>query len=118
MPERKLYRRRPKFHVTAVQLDLQCDDFKYRKWDEEQTCKAGDWLVDNNGDIYTIDKEYFRENYQRISPGVFEKVGEVWAEIASESGSIKTREGSTAYNAGDYLGSLILQHSRVREVES
>lgn len=103
MPNRKLYRKRPNFHVTAVQLDLECDGFSYQKWDGKQTCKSGDWLVNNNGDVYTVDKEYFRDYYQRISPGVFEKIGEIWAEVALENRSIKTKEGSTAYNAGDYV---------------
>jgi hypothetical protein len=103
MSERTLYRKRPAYHVTAVQLDLECDGFSYHKWGGKQTCKARDWLVNNNGDVYTIDKEYFRDHYQGISPGVFEKIGEVWAEVAPESGSITTKEGSTAYDAGDYL---------------
>jgi hypothetical protein len=103
MSKRKLYRKRPKYHVTAVQLDLECDGFSYQKWDDKQTCKPGDWLVNNNDDIYTVDKEYFRDYYRRISPGVFEKIGEIWAEVAPESGSIPTKEGSTAYDAGDYL---------------
>ena len=103
MQKRKLFRKRPKYHVTAVQLDLAFDGFSYQKWDGKQTCKPGDWLVNNNGDIYTIDKEYFRDYYQSISPGVFEKIGEIWAEVAIENGSIKTKEGLTAYNEGDYL---------------
>lgn len=103
MQTRKLYRKRPKYHVTAVQLDLEFDGFSYDKWDHEQTCKARDWLVNNNGDVYTVDKEFFRDNYQIVSPGVYEKIGEVWAEIAHERGSIDTKEGSTAYEAGDYL---------------
>ncbi|MHC4353065.1 MAG: DUF4231 domain-containing protein, partial [Planctomycetota bacterium] len=103
MSERERYRKRPKFHVTAVQLDLECDGFGYQKWGDMQTCKPGDWLVNNNGDVYTIDKEYFRDYYRRVSPGVFEKIGEIWAEVAMDSGSIKTKEGSTAHSAGDYL---------------
>ncbi len=103
MSKRKLYRKRPKFHVTAVQVDLDLENFGYQKWGGRQTCQPGDWLVDNNGDIYTVDKEYFRDYYRSVSPGVFEKIGEIWAEAASESGSIKTKEGSTAYSVGDYL---------------
>jgi hypothetical protein len=103
MPKRKLYRKRPNFHVTAVQLDLAIDGFDYQKWGGKQTCKQGDWLVNNNGDVYTVEKAYFRDYYQRISPGVFEKIGEIWAEVALENGSIKTKEGSTAYNASDYV---------------
>lgn len=103
MSERRLYRKRPKYHVTAVQLDLECEGFSYQKWEGTQKCKSGDWLVNNNGDVYTVDREYFRDYYRRVSPGVFEKIGEIWAEAAADAGSIKTKEGSTAYNAGDYL---------------
>jgi hypothetical protein len=103
MPKRKLYKKRPKYYVTAVQLDLDFDGFEYLKWGGQQRCKPGDWLVNNNGDTYTIDKTYFRDFYNRVSPGVFNKIGGIWAEEASESGSVKTKEGSTDYAAGDYL---------------
>ncbi len=100
---RKPYRKRRQFHVIAVQLDLQDLTLEHRKWGAIQRAKAGDWLVDNAGDVYTVDKEYFREHYQRISPGVYEKVGAVWAEVAASDGVLSTLEGSTAYKAGDYL---------------
>jgi hypothetical protein len=38
-----------------------------------------------------------------VSPGLYEKVAPVWAEVAAEPGTIQTKEGSTAYLAGDYL---------------
>jgi hypothetical protein len=38
-----------------------------------------------------------------VSAGVYEKIAPVWAEVASCSGTIPTKEGSTAYEAGDYL---------------
>jgi len=103
MSKRIRYRKHRKYHLTAVQLDLEFDGFSYQKWGKIQTCRPGDWLVNNNGDVYTVDKEYFRDYYQRISQGVYEKVGDVWAEEAHESGSIQTKEGFTDYNAGDYL---------------
>lgn len=103
MSERKLYRKRPKFNVTAVQFDLDLETFEYNKWGGKQSCKQGDWLVNNDGDIYTVDKEKFKESYQCVSPGVFEKIAEVWAETAKASGAISTIEGSTDYKDGDYL---------------
>lgn len=103
MKKRKLYKKRPKYYVTAVQLDLDFDGIEYRKWGGKQECKPGDWLVNNNGDTYTVDKEYFRDFYQRVSPGVFNKIGEIWVEVAEEIGSIGAKEGSTDFNAGDYL---------------
>lgn len=103
MGNRKLYRKRPDFHSTAVQLDLDFDGFEFQKWGGKQKCKRGDWLVNSNGETYTITKEYFSNFYQIVSPGVYKKIGGIWAEVATGSGSVKTEEGLTEYIAGDYL---------------
>jgi hypothetical protein len=63
MGERKRYRRRPGQPVVAVQLKLDTEGFKYRKWGEEQRCKANDWIVDNDGDVYTVDADSFARTY-------------------------------------------------------
>ena len=97
------YRRKERTFVTAVRLDLNTDGFTYLKWGGTQRCKRGDWLVNNQGDVYTIDAETFERTYQMVSPGLYEKVAPVWAEVAAEPGTIQTKEGSTAYLAGDYL---------------
>lgn len=103
MAELQQYRRRERTTVVAVRLDLDTDGFRYRKWGGEQRCKRGDWLVDNEGDVYTVDAESFARTYRESSRGVFEKVATVWAERASSAGSIPTKEGASAYRAGDYL---------------
>ncbi len=103
MSKRKHYKKRPNFNVTAVQLNLNFTGFSYHKWGGEQTCKAGDWLVNNGGDVYTVGDGYFKEHYLETSPGQFEKTVPVWAEIAETDGAISTLEGSTDYSAGDYL---------------
>ncbi len=97
------YRRRERTFVTAVRLDLDTEGFTYQKWDGTQRCKRGDWLVNNRGDVYTIDADTFECTYQMVSPGLYEKVAPVWAEVAAEPGTIPTKEGSTAFLAGDYL---------------
>ena len=102
MSHRKRYERLPN-HVTAVQINLDVVDFRYRKWGSAQSCKQGDWLVNNEGDVYTIEGDYFKKYYRQVGPGEYAKVGDVWAEIASDSGFIKTIEGKSAYTAGDYL---------------
>lgn len=89
--------------VVAVQLRLETEGFRYRKWGGEQRCKPGDWLVDNQGDVYTVDGEVFARTYRPAGPGLYEKVGPVWAEIAEAPGVIPTLEGETHYQAGDYL---------------
>jgi hypothetical protein len=86
-----------------VRLELNTDGFTYLKWGGTQRCKRGDWLVNNQGDVYTIEAETFERTYQIVSPGLYEKIAPVWAEVAAEPGTIETQEGSTAYQAGDYL---------------
>jgi hypothetical protein len=96
------YRRKKRTSVTAVRLDLDTEGFTYRKWGGAQRCKRGDWLVNNQGDVYTVDGETFDRTYRMVSPGVYEKDAPVWAERAETSGAIETKEGSTSYKAGDY----------------
>ena len=97
------YKKRENREVTAVQLRLDTDGFGYRKWGGDQRCKSGDWVVDNGGDVYTVDAETFRETYRECGPGRYLKVAPVWAERASQPGVIETREGMTRYAAGDWL---------------
>jgi len=97
------YRRKKSALITAVRLDLDTEGFVYRKWGGTQRCKRGDWVVNNQGDVYTVDGETFDRTYRMVSPGVYVKNAPVWAQQAEESGTIQTKEGSTAYEAGDYL---------------
>jgi len=103
MKIRRRYRKKADRFVIAVRLDLDTDGFTYRKWGAEQRCKHGDWLVDNEGDIYSVDSDVFAKTYRRVSPGVYVKTGPVWAEVATASGSVVTNEGKSFYKAGDYL---------------
>ena len=99
----KKYRKKNEAAVAAVQVDLDTDGFSYQKWGGTQSCKAGDWLVNNEGDAYTVDKETFEATYSQVSRGVYTKTAPVWAEVAAEPGAIETKEGVTHYEAGDYL---------------
>ena len=89
--------------MVAVQLDLVTDGFSYRKWGAQQRCKRGDWLVDNGGDIYTVDGDVFADTYRRVDTGKYVKTTPIWAEVAVESGSVVTKEGQSSYQKGDYL---------------
>jgi hypothetical protein len=100
---RRRYVRRPERPVTAVRLNLDTDGLVYHKWGGEQRGKPGDWLVDNEGDVYTVDAEVFERTYRAVGPGAYVKATPVWAEKAREPGTVKTKEGSTDYRAGDYL---------------
>lgn len=103
MAERRKYSKKSGLYITAVQLNLETDGFSYQKWGSEQRCKRGDWVVNNGGDTYTIAADAFAKTYKLISPGVYEKDAVVWAEVAELSGKVLTKEGETAYEAGDYL---------------
>ena len=69
--QRKRYRRKPGQPVVAVQLKVETEGFAYRKpeWgDEVQRCKANDWIVDNDGEVYTVNAESFARTYTRHGP--------------------------------------------------
>ena len=103
MSERRKYLKRAGTSVSAVQLDLDTRGFSYRKWGGDQTCKPGDWIVNNGGDVYTVDRDTFARTYRSESPGLYRKVAPVWAEVAAQDGAITTKEGVTHYQRGDYL---------------
>jgi hypothetical protein len=103
MTRRLKYVKRPSQAVAAVQLTVDTKGFTYKKWGSVQRCKARDWIVDNDGDVYTVDRVSFRRTYRQVRPGAYLKITPVWAEKADAAGRIKTKEGSTGYKRGDYL---------------
>jgi hypothetical protein len=100
---RRRYLRRPDAYVVAVRLALDTDGLVYRKWGGEQRAKPGDWLVDNNGEVYTVDAAVFARTYRPAGPGTYVKTTAIWAERTEQAGSVATHEGVTHYSAGDYL---------------
>jgi hypothetical protein len=109
MPEstRRKYVRNPDRPVAAVQLSLETDGLVFRKWGAEQRAKRGDWLVDNDGDVYTVDAEVFAKTYRPVDrskhPGTYIKTTPIWAVEATVAGSVTTKEGATHYEPGDYI---------------
>jgi len=97
------YRKRPSQFVVAVQLAIDTPGFSYRKWGAEQRCTANDWLVENQGEVYTVDEEVFAKTYREVERGRYIKTTPVWAERATEAGAVKTKEGQSRYEKGDYL---------------
>lgn len=89
--------------MAAVRLALDTDGLVYQKWGGEQRAKPGDWIVDNNGDVYSVDADVFARTYRQTATGAYVKTTPVWAERATRAGSVKTKEGSTQYEAGDYI---------------
>ena len=103
MSRRLKYVKRPSQTVVAVQIAMDTRGVRYRKWGAMQTCRRGDWLVDNDGDIYTVNRDTFARTYRRKAPGRYLKITPVWAEVAGQAGSVPTKEGVSHYRAGDYL---------------
>lgn len=103
MESRRRYKKKADQYVIAVQLRLDTAGFTYQKWGAAQRAKSGDWLVDNHGDIYTVDNEVFARSYRQLKPGYFVKITPIWAEVATEAGVVMTKEGASHYQAGDYL---------------
>jgi hypothetical protein len=100
---RRRYVRRRDRPVVAVRLAFKTDGLVYWKWGGEQQAKAGDWIVDNDGDVYTVAANEFARTYRRTGPGTYVKTTPIWAERAPRAGRLTTNEGSTSYVAGDYL---------------
>ena len=103
MAKRRKYRKKTGQYVIALQLKLDTDGFTYRKWGAEQRCKKDDWLVDNGGDIYSVDAKIFAKTYRKTGAGTYVKTTPIWAEIATQAGSVVTKEGKSHYQSGDYL---------------
>ena len=89
--------------IVAVQLNLDIEGLHYQKWGDQQFAKKGDWLVNNNGSVYSIDNTAFTHSYQLVSPGQYQKISNIYAKPADKDGSIATLEGKTHYLKGDYL---------------
>ncbi len=103
MSTRKRYRKKPDQFVTAVQLSMEIQTLVYVKWGGQQRGKQGDWLVNNAGDVYTVDGAVFASTYRELSPGVYLKTTPVYAVKAASEGCVETKEGVSEYRAGDYL---------------
>ncbi|MFN9548286.1 MAG: patatin-like phospholipase family protein [Cyanobacteriota bacterium] len=101
--EVKTYRQREGTQVTAIRLNLEVESFTYHKWGGLQTCKAGDWIVEREGSVHTVAAESFARTYKQIGPATYIKQASVWAAPAGRDGVIKTKEGGTHYQQGDYL---------------
>ena len=103
MENLRRYKKKPDQFVVALQLNLDTEGFVYRKWGAEQRCKQGDWIVNNGGDIYSIDAEVFAKTYRKTGEGTYVKTTPIWAKVATQPGSVITIEGESHYQSGDYL---------------
>jgi len=89
--------------VAAVQLNLDTTGFTYQKWGGTQRCSPGDWLVQSDGETYTVQRDSFAKTYEQVDLGQYRKTTPIWATVATEAGQVRTKEGLTSYQPGDYL---------------
>jgi hypothetical protein len=99
----KKYRKKADQTVSALQLTLAIDELRYQKWGSTQRAKSGDWLVQNGDESYTVEQASFANTYTPLGNTLYRKSNVVWAEVAETPGQIHTKEGTSAYVAGDYL---------------
>jgi hypothetical protein len=97
------FRQREERQVTAIRLNLDLEAFAYRKWGGLQKARSGDWLVERNGKVHTVNGDIFARTYRQIAPATYVKQSIVWAKPAESDGAIHTNEGETHYRKGDYL---------------
>jgi hypothetical protein len=50
-----------------------------------------------------VDSEVFVKTYKSVGRGLYVKIKPVWAEIATTSGTVVTKEGTSDYKPGDFL---------------
>lgn len=103
MHRRRKYLRKARQFVVAVRIDLDTPGLEYRKWGAKQRANRGDWLVDNDGEVYTVEARSFARTYKKVRQGIYAKITPVWARIAREAGSIETKEGRSHYRPGDFI---------------
>lgn len=101
----KQYERRPDGLIIAIQirLDLEAGGIAYRKWDSEQWGKRGDWLINDDGDTYTVSAENFANDYELSESGLYRNTAKVWAEEATGSGFVEIRGGTAPFVEGNML---------------
>ena len=97
------YVQRPGNTVHAIQMTLGIESLTYRRWGDLQSAKDGDWLVERDGQVHTVDADSFTRTYRKVGPALYEKQSTVWAAPAGADGWIQTHEGKTHYRAGDFL---------------
>ena len=122
MATRRQYMKRQTEFVVAVQLDLETTGFTYKKWDDTQTCKRGDWIVNNNGDTYTVDSESFARTYKSNGPGTYREKrtgvgrGRVNCRQRSDKGRRHSLPGRrlSRVERGEWRGRVCRYESRVR----
>ena len=81
-------------------------DLGYRKWGGDQSASVGDFLVLNpaaGNDLYTCEKTVMLSTYEEVTPNEFLKTASIEAREATSSGEIRTLEGFSKFQPGDFI---------------
>lgn len=73
--------------MVAVQLQLETAGFSDRKCGDDQHRTAGDRLLDNDGEVYTVDADSFARTCRQLHRGAYVKTTPVCAEASAADGS-------------------------------
>jgi hypothetical protein len=66
--------------------------------------ERGDWLVTGpSGDVHTVAKKAFRDTYRHIDGDRYERVGTMWARLASQREVVQTWEGPAVAEPGMWI---------------
>ncbi|MEB3335092.1 MAG: patatin-like phospholipase family protein [Cyanobacteriota bacterium] len=78
------YRERKETEVKAIRLNLELESFTYHQGDGARTGKRGDWLVECEGRVSTVDHATFNRYYKQVAPASYRKQLIVWAAPVSD----------------------------------
>lgn len=87
--------------VHATQLDRSLSwntDHGSTLWGQ-----PGDWLVETDGERWTVDGEVFQRTYEHLEADVYRKVTPVLAAKLAHPDSVESREGVVNAERGDLL---------------
>ena len=69
----------------------------------ELSAAAGDWLVSDGAEEWTVAAEVFARSYRALPDGRYVKDADVWAVRADRAGEVSTLEGPVRNEAGDWV---------------
>lgn len=65
--------------------------------------RAGDWLVSNDSDMWTVAADVFERTYEQLPNGRWRKTALITAVRATERTTIQTLEGPAVAEVGDWI---------------
>jgi hypothetical protein len=64
---------------------------------------AGDWAIQEDGKVWSVRDDIFRETYEPAGDGQWQRKGRIQARPAYQGETVNTLEGPTAAAEGDWV---------------